>query len=190
MINDYPELIAEVSTRSGATNVVNRAGMFVGMAEKMLSKRLRLANMETAIDLTTDSNGSVNLPTDYQEMRSIRVDNRDIERKPLGVVLDGRQCGYAIQAKVLKSTYKSKAHQLVYYAAVPGLEAANTSWLLNEEPELYLQAVLFQTYTANNEIEKAQATAGYLGGLISAANEADHMNRHAGTRINLGKVVP
>ena len=48
MINDYPELIAEVSARSGATDVVNRAKMFVGMAEKMLSKRLRLAGMETA----------------------------------------------------------------------------------------------------------------------------------------------
>ncbi len=190
MINDYPELIAEVSTRSGVSDVVSRAKMFVGMAEKALSKRLRLANMETATELTTDESGCVDLPADFQEMRSIRVNQQDIERKPLGVVLEGRQSGYAIQAKVLKSTYTSTAHSLVYYAAVPDLEADNTSWLLDDEPELYLQAVLFQVYTANNEIEKAQATAGYLGGLINAANGADHMNRHAGTCINLGNIVP
>lgn len=190
MINDYPELIAEVSARSGAAGIVNRAKMFVGMAEKMLSRRLRLANMETSAELTTDANGSVNLPADYQEIRSIRVDKSDIERKPLDVVLEGRQCGYAIQARVLKSTRKSKVHQLVYYAAVPGLETANTNWLLDDEPELYLQAVLFQVYTASNDIGKAQATAGYLGELIDAASDADHMNRHAGTRINLGNVVP
>lgn len=190
MINDYPELIAEVSARSGVTDVVNRAGMFVGMAEQMLSKRLRLGGMETAAELTTDASGSVALPVDYQEMRSIRISSGVVPRRSLDVILADRQCGYAVQGKVLKSTYKSTAHQLVYYATVPGLEAANTSWLLDDEPELYLQAVLFQVYTANTDIEKAQATAGYLGSLIEAANEADHMNRHVGTRINLGGLMP
>ena len=190
MINDYPELIAEVSARSGATDVVNRAKMLVGMAEKMLSKRLRLSGMETAVELTTDANGSVNLPDDYQEMRDIRVNDCLLDRKPLAVILDGYQRGYAVQGGALISSYKSTAHDLVYYASMPSLEANSTNWLLDDEPELYLQAVLFQVYTANNEIDKAQATVGYLAALIEEAHQADHMNRHAGTKINLGNLTP
>ncbi|MDP2575384.1 hypothetical protein Q8W40_24525 [Vibrio penaeicida] len=190
MIQDYSELIAEASHRSGVTNIAQRARMLVGMAEKNLSKRLRLANMETVAELTTDANGSASLPSDYQEMRSVRVCGREIKRLPLDVLFEGHQWGFAIQGKALKSSYQSKVHRLVYYAAIPSLEAENTSWLLDDEPELYLHALLFQIYTAINDIDKAQATASYLSQLIESANQADHMYRHAGTRIHLGGIVP
>lgn len=190
MIADYPELIAEVSARSGFSDVVSRARMFVGMAENMLSKRLRLADMETVVELTTNATGDVSLPADYLEMRSIRHGSCAVDRIILPLVLAGRATGYAIQGKVLKSSFKNAPHSCVYYAAVPSLENANTNWLLDAEPEIYLQAVLFQVYTAHNEIEKAQITAGYLGQLISDAQDADRMNRRAGTRINFGNITP
>ena len=73
MIQDYAELIAEVTTRSSVSDVATRAKMHVGMAENMLSKRLRTSDMETAVVLTTDADGLAALPSDYAEMRSIRA---------------------------------------------------------------------------------------------------------------------
>ena len=189
MICDYPELIAEICARSGVSDVANRAGMLVGMAERMLSKRLRLAGLETGVEATTGEDGLAYLPGDYQEMRSVHVGARSLERLPLDVVSAGRREGYAVQGKKLRSTQASTPHRLVYYAGVPSLEVNNTNWLLDEEPELYLQAVLLQVYLAENDLEKVEATAGYLTSLIEAANRADHMKRLAGTRINFGGSV-
>lgn len=189
MISDYSELVTEVSARSGISDVANRAKMFVGMAEKNLSKHLRLSGMETSAILTTDADGNVSLPSDYQEMRSIRVNQRNHDRISLDALLSG-QCGYAVQGKVLKSSYKSAPHAIVYYAAIPSLEANNTNWLLEDEPETYLQAVLFQVYTANNELEKAQAASEYVSHLMATANESDNLKRYSGTHINFRGVMP
>ncbi|MEG9884919.1 MAG: hypothetical protein V6Z86_10030 [Hyphomicrobiales bacterium] len=184
MIRDYPELIAEICARSGVSDVANRADMLVGMAERMLSKRLRLAGMEKSVEATTGEDGLAYLPGDYQEMRSVHVGTRPLERLPLGAVSAGRRDGYAVQGRKLRSTRASTPHQLVYYAALPSLETDNTSWLLDDEPELYLHATLLQAYLAENDLEKVEATAGYLTSLIEAANRADHMARLAGTRIS------
>ena len=189
MIRDYSELIAEVCARSGVSDVANRAAMLVGMAERMLSKRLRLAGMETGVEATTGADGLAYLPADYQEMRSVHVGRKPLERLPLDAALAGRREGYAVQGKTLRSTRASTPHRLIYYAGVPSLEANDTSWLLDEEPELYLQAVLLQVYLATSALDKIEATAGYLTSLIEAANRADHMKRLAGTRINFGGSV-
>lgn len=190
MISDYPELISEVSRRSKVSDVANYAAMHVGMAETALSKMLRLADMETAVEITTDAAGEVALPTDYIEMRSILIGTREVERKSLPLVLAGTVCGYAVQGKTLKSTFKSMAHSCVYYAAIPSLEAANTNWLLEAEPEIYLQAVLQQVYAEQMDIEKATATANYLATLVENANTAARTARLTGTRISLGSIVP
>jgi len=190
MIRDYPELISEVSRRSGVTDVANHAAMYVGMAETALSKMLRVGEMETAAEVTTDANGDATLPTDYAEMRSILIGTREVERKSLPLVLAGSVCGYAVQGKTLKSTFKSTTHSCVYYAAIPSLDTANTNWLLESEPEIYLQAVLKQIYIAKTDVERASATATYLAGLIEDANTAARTARLTGTRISLGNIVP
>ncbi|QAX31311.1 phage adaptor protein [Leisingera sp. NJS204] len=186
MIADYPELIAEVSHRSGVSGVVNRAKMYVGMAERALSKRLRVADMETAATLTTDAQGRAALPADFEAVRMITVPpGVELAARPIASVQSkyaGRP-GYAIQARELLSTVKETDHELAYYAALPSLEADNTNWLLEKESEIYLQAVLFQVYAGENELERAQATAGYLGALIDALADADLIQRHAHTRI-------
>ena len=189
MINDYPELIAEVSARSGVSDVASRARMHVGMAEKMLSRRLRLSGMETAVTLTTDVEGSANLPDDFQEMRTVCTNKRELIRQAVGAVLYGRATGYFVHGKTLKSSYRSTPHDCLYYAAIPGLEKNNTNWLLAYEPEIYLQAVMLQVYVSQFDVDKVQATSSYLDGLIETAQQADHMKRHSGTRINLGRVA-
>ena len=185
MINDFSELVAEVTERSGISDFANRADMLIGMAETALSKRLRLSDQETAVTLTTDSGGDVPLPGDFQEMKVVRVGSHELLRLPLAAILNPGRCGYAVRAATLKSSYADTEHSCVYWASIPSLSASGTNWLLDAEPELYLQAALLQAYTVRNDIDRAEATAGYLSGLIEAANEADRLKRHAGARVNL-----
>lgn len=186
MIGDYTELIVEVAARSGIPDVASRARMWVGMAEKMLSKRLRLAEMEQSQWLKTDEAGQVALPTDFQEMRALSVSGQPLSPQSLEAIRTQKRSGYCVQGRLLVSSFAETDHQLDYYSAVPNLEQTHTNWLLDDHPELYLHGTLMQAYLAQNDLEKAQATGQYLNELVRLANESEYLKRHAGTRINLG----
>lgn len=188
MINDYAELITEAAHRTGVTDVASRAKMYVGMAEKALSKRLRVADTEAETTLTTNSLGRVGLPDDYIAARAVFVNKDELPRKSFSQIRQERACGYAIQGSVLHSSERETDHDLAYYAAIPSLEANDTNWLLDAEPELYLQAVVFQIYTAVNDLEKAQTTAGYLDILIEDFLRSDRVARYAGAKIAAPRV--
>lgn len=184
MINDYSDLITEAVHRTGATGVSNRAGMYVGMAEAALSKKLRVADAEAEATLTTDAEGRVALPDDYIAERGVFVGKSALPRKSFLHIRQDRTRGYAIQGSVLQSSERDTEHVLAYYAGIPSLEIHNTNWLLESEPELYLYAVIFQIYTAVNDLDKAQAANGYLNILIDDLLKSDRVARFAGTRIS------
>ena len=191
---DYAELIAEVTERSGMTSVANRASQYVGMAERALSRALRVSEMETETTLTTDSNGDVSLPGDFQEMRSIRAQDRILDPRPLSRILSGHSVGYAVQGGTLKSYYADTGHEVVYYAALPGLDVNDTNWLLDSDPEIYIQAVLLQVWLADagknpESLQKATLTRSYLTDLVAARQSEDHMKRRAGTRVYIGDLT-
>lgn len=183
-ISDYSELVTEVVHRSGVSDVANRASMYVGMAERMLEKQLRTSDMEVSTTLTTDATGTVAMPTDHLETRSVRARDAELSKIPLTSFLHGYRCGYSVQGSSLLSSYAETDHSMVYYARLPSLVVNGTNWLLEKEPEIYLNAFLFQVYQATGALEQAQTTAAYLGPLLEAVNAADHMDRLAGTHID------
>ncbi len=190
MIQDYAALIAEVTARSGVSDVATRAQMYVGMAENALSKRLRVGDMEAEATLTTDEDGRADVPADFLEVRSLRTADQALPQRTLRAVQDGLVCGFAVQGKALVTTEKEVDLELGYYAALPGLEANDTNWLLEQDPEVYLSAVLFQVFIANSNLEGAQAVTGLLTGQIEALNRDDYRRRHAGARVNVGGLMP
>lgn len=186
MIQDYSELVAEVAERSGFSDVANRASMFVGLAEKMLSRRLRLSGMESISSLQTNHEGRVKLPDDYNEMRFVRVGGQILESRPLRAILSSQIRGYAVQGDFLHSSLTQQEHHCTYFSSLPALEQNGTSWLLQQEPELYLHAVLFQVFTAYDEVEKARMTAAYLLSIVEEVNREDCLKYRSGIRVNLG----
>lgn len=187
MIRDYPELIAAVTTRSKVPDVATHATTYVGLAEAALSKRLRVAGMETAATLTTDTNGVVELPDGYREMRDIRCGDYLLRRLPLPTLKAGMR-GYCIQGTNLLASEKEADIDVVFYAALPSLAENNTNWLLAQDPEIYLYAVLFQVFTAEFQIDKAQAVVAHLDRLIADLEASDNEARFAGTMIDFSGV--
>jgi len=191
MIKDKLELITEIVERSGVADVPLRAAIFIGLAEDLLSKKLRLAKMEKEAVLKTDAEkGLAALPADYQEIRDVRVGGATLLQKPINLVLGGHVRGYAVQSTYLRSTFKDAEHEILYYASVPSLNQNATTWLLADQPEVILQAVLFEVYTAQNDYDRAKAASDYLETLISAANQEDFAARYAGTTVDFGKPAP
>ena len=185
MINDYPELIAEVIARTGLEGVPERAAMYVGMAEKLLQKSLRVPGMEGEATITTDANGVAALPSDFLGMRYVSVAGKKLPKLAFGVVDRASRTGYAIQGGNLKSTKKGADHECAYYKTLPSLVTNNTSWLLDEEPEMYVQAVLFQVQSGAGDLEKAKIAFEYLNHLITLANDIAKEHTYRGIRTTL-----
>lgn len=181
MFRDYQDLIAEIADRVGSGGFVARADVYVGLAERMLSSRLRVSDMEASSSVTTDADGLADLPQDFEQMRTVRVGDDELCLIPIDSVFDGSLVGYAIQGTRIRSTKHSTDHNLYYYAELPSLEENNTNWLLRREPEAYLHGSLYQVHMAAYDTEKAQVSAEVLGGIINALNDEDRSRRFGGT---------
>lgn len=166
---DFPELLTEVQARSGVTDVVSRGEHFVRTAERALEKRLRVGAMESTATLATDADGWATLPADY-----------------LALITD--QSALVRGGRVL-SGVKDGTIDVEYYARIPSIIAA-PNWLSEAEPELYIQAVLFQVFVANGLVEQATATLALIEGLASAVERADVMARYGARHIALSGPQP
>lgn len=184
---DYPELIAEVTERTGDSAVALRAKMHLGMAETALNKVLRVAGNEADEAITTNSDGEVNLPDDYLAVKSLLsgvwelrpADWQEIQLNRLNnnVTPISARGAYAIRGKRLYTTFADTDLTLYYYAALPPLDLTGTNWLIESDPEIYLYAMMRQVFMAKLDAEKAQAAQTILDGLIMAKNRSDYMAR-------------
>ena len=161
---NYIDLVAEAAARADVPGVAARAAYYVGQAENYLNKALRIAGQEKTEILATDSAGEADLPADFLQLRSTGSAAVYGNRLLTGVV-DGHVT-------------------LTYYAKLPPLAENGTNWLLDAEPETYLQAVLLQIYMTANDAPKVQATSQVLGTLLEAIKRQDRMARYNGQRID------
>jgi len=189
MINDYPELIAEVTERSDSAGVPLRHAMLTGMAGNELNKKLNVSEMEIEATLTTDADGEVAVPSGLQSIRSIMYGKKILPKVNLRVIKGGGS-GYAIVNGTIYTSLASSDLVATYYTAIPGLVANNTNWLLSANPEIYLYALLKQAFLVNLDIEKASAAGKYMDQLIDDFNMHDAVARFNGsTHRNLGTVI-
>lgn len=189
-MKDYSELIAECTHRSNVGNFVERADMFADMAVRTLSRRLRLVEQEKELNVITNGNGDVNLPNDFEEMRGVFINGRELRRAMLAEIShpNAREI-YAIAGTKLKSTNKQTEHQIDYFASIPPLKYGQ-HFLLRREPEICLYAMLFQAFAANGDIDKAAQAASWLDRLVLEVNNYDQSRRQGGARVKIAAVTP
>lgn len=177
MSTDYTELAINVSTQTGITDLPAHFARLCAMAERDIFKKLRVAEMETTIMLATD--GATELPVDCLDILHVQPAT-GFHRLARASLLDielGRE-GFAVAKRTLTVYPPSNSVLLTYYAKPEALETADTNWLLEAEPEIYLHACAFQAYVWKNQIEQAQASKSYYRELLDELQDADTLLRY------------
>lgn len=166
MIEDYDSLKAEIAeqvSRSDVTADSDSVETDIQLAEKFISRELRVTQMEKEGALsTTASTATVDLPSDFLEARDLEFNSspKNIEYRPrteFKTLMIGAGSGrpeiYTIAnnstdglqavkfAPVPDSVYDLT---VTYFASIPALSDSNTTnWLLSYDPELYLNTCLY-----------------------------------------------
>lgn len=178
---DYPELIAEVTDRTGDSTVATRAALYLRLAEAEINKVLRIGGSEVFAELTTDSDGEVLLPDDFSAMRLVVLGGREVDAVDFpSVTLPSygvRQLGYAVRGNSLVTSWPNTDLTLHYYAKVVPLDLTGTNWLIESDPEIYLYAMMKQVFMARLETEKAGAAQAVFDELIGQKKREDAIIR-------------
>jgi len=180
---DYPELIAEVTERSGDSTVATRASMYLRMAEAAIDKALRIGDSESIEVLTTDASGEATLPSDFSMIRMVQIGVREAEAIDFPTatltpfVLPRPIYGYAIRGNKIVTTTPNTDVTLYYYAKIQPLDLTGTNWLIESDPEIYLYAMLKQVFMARLDAEKAAAAEAMFNSLTAEKRSADAIVR-------------
>lgn len=157
MISNYSELQASVGTWLKRTELTNDIPDFITMAEAKFNRVIRATEMETRSQATADDE-YLALPTDYLEMRAIRVIstiNLLLRYYPpaeftylKGTGQTGTPTAYTVEDSQIKifpapsatSTYDI---EIDYLAKIPTLsDTVTENWLLTAHPDVYLLGTL------------------------------------------------
>lgn len=166
---DYPELVLEAALRSGAPEIPARAVHFVTQAERDLEKVLRVRQMEAMATLTADADGKATLPADFLAART-----------------DGKRSWPVSGDDILARP--DETFDLTYYAKLPSVVTNGTNWLLDLEPEIYVQAVLAQIYAAMSD-ERLIPTGQVLAERVRAFIREDRIARFGAQKIDISGVA-
>lgn len=193
MIADRASLLAEAAELAQAPAALSRASMLVPMAEGKLSRLLRLPGQEARATVTTDAEGYADLPADFVELAAVIVAARPAQRISAAEANAGKR-GVAVEGKRVRSYWGETEHALDYWARVPPLmdAASGSTWLLADEPELYLAAVVgqiagYEALRTGDEAQAARAAASaqLVQQLAADANLRAAEMRYGGARMQI-----
>lgn len=176
---DYPELIAEVTERSGESAVAVKARLFLRLAEAEINKKLRVSGNEETASITTDGDGEARLPDDFSALRMIVMGGRELSAGTFQslATLGQLSNGYSVRGGTLVTAWPNADMTLYYYAKVPDLSLTGTNWLIEADPAIYIYAMLEQVYLAASDAEKALAARSMLNDLIERRRRDDYTAR-------------
>lgn len=137
----------------------------IGRAEAQFNRELRTPQMETDLLFTVTAEAT-DLPVDFLQLRAIYIEGspdttlRSMSPDGLRSLYSGASgcpSAYAIENRRILIGPVGEAYlQMTYYARIPSLTESNPSnWLLDENPDVYLHAVLAILFNKLGDAEKA-----------------------------------
>jgi hypothetical protein len=201
-ITDYASLTAEVLAWANAPEIEQSISTLVQMAEADFNDQIRHQKMvrrQTALFTTA----RFPLPTDWVEAISVKLVSAGSAKIPV-------QLTYASQENLLATIGDDPASmipscyslvddeieiapappvagvnvEMIYYAAIPGLEAANVNWLLTDKPNLYLYGVLARAGSLLEDQSKVAGWAAWRDQAIETLNTQATRARTSGGPLN------
>lgn len=161
-LNSYDGLLASLAGWLMRDDLLAVLPDFISLAEDDMNKRLRLRLMmkrsTTTIDADLASDGYETLPGDFLQMWRLSLDGEPLEFAAASKMAEyaqqlrgGRPAYFSIVGEQLHFAPQGPAPgglvEMVYYARVPGLSAANqtNALLLKGGPAIYLYGALKQS---------------------------------------------
>lgn len=180
MINDKAELLAEIVSRSGYEDIIPRASVAIGLAEKIIEKQLRVSDMVNSLLVSLDSEGMGVLPVDLLEIIEIRQPNSyQSTQYQKDLIVKNNYYGFYVEVDKIFHNPITPTVNLVYYQKIPSLNANDTNWLLNEDAEIYITALMMQAFQMANNIENAVIYKNYLIELLNDYQTADNIKKYS-----------
>lgn len=166
-MKDFAELVVTAAEISGDVNAANYAASLVGIAEKKLSRRIKVRQSIDTVNVTTDAEGFCALPRGFIDIVHIFENKKEMFPVPLRSILENSRKGYAIVGDRIRSSYGDRSHEITFYKELPSLSEEGCNWLLEQAPDIYLQSLLLELAVKAREIETAAITQAYLDRLIT-----------------------
>ena len=170
-MKDYAELIVSVASITGDTQVPDYAATLTAIAERKLSRVLRVRQATEEMTKTTNATGEITLPRGLVDV--IYVFDEDGNRMypaPLSHIKgkhQNKQDIFSLSGNRMYTNQESKKIDITYYEELPGLSDHGCNWLLEQAPDIYLQALLQEVAIKNSDYESAMTISSYLQGLVS-----------------------
>ena len=206
-ITAYSELISAGQNwlhRSSA-EIVARLPEFIALAEagfnyglvmpdlKIDTPGLRVRQMETRVTATVNEEYE-DLPSDFLEMRSIRLNTTPIATlsfmtpSQMDATFVGSETGQPSAFCLVGDTIRfgktpgaSYTAEMVYYQKIPALtSSATTNWLLTARPDMYLYGMLLQSAPYIGDTARALTWASGYRGAMAGMQLSDSSGRWSG----------
>lgn len=187
---NYSDLLTAVGNWLNRADLTARIPEFITLAEAEFNRKLRTVEMESATTLTLTGDTAA-VPAGYLGVRSLKIDNTLLDYVPPSEIYDDETTGgYPTRYTVVDGSFvfrpapSSGSADLVYYSAIPGLTASNTTnWLMTRWPDLYLFGVCAQAEFYVWDDARVPLWKARTEEIIDQINLQTASERHGGRRL-------
>lgn len=188
-IDSYQTLVDAICDRMNDASMADYASEFIQLAEASFNRRI--FNLEAEGTATIAADASLPLPSDFSTMKSIWLDtdpktllvqvSLDTLRRNWAFDRTGQPREYALgSGEVILGPSPDSAYtvSMIYVRRLtPLTETATTNWLLEQHPDLYLNAALVEAEARGWNDERAAVLNARVEGMIAEINQASNMRR-------------
>lgn len=156
----------------------------IRLAEAHLNREIRHTEMLTTTDLTPAS-GAVTIPSGCVGVYSViekttprrvlEYHGKDYLESKYDTTASGLACAYTVTGRTVSMAPRpSNDIEFTYYAAIPGLEANSTNWLMDDHPDIYMSACQVEIYRYLKMDADLQIEAQRLQAMIDELNSVEN----------------
>ncbi len=188
-IVDYATLQASVANWLARADLTSVIPDFIALAESRINRDLKVRRQQS-VATGTSVNGVIALPADFCGTLSLRVAyaNGSYEifpqagpTAPVYVVGSGLPLGYMVVGNNIQllSGQPDLNYTLTYWSKIPALSEANQqTWLLTDEPGIYLYAALIEASPYVQDDQRTILWATQYKEILAKLTTADDYDRY------------
>lgn len=192
-ITTYSELKTALANWLHRSDLTSRIPEFISLAEAEFKRRLRLRDMEIRATASTDGDGYLALPSDYLEMRNLRLNTdpkTDLEYvtpqymdSVWGGSLQGKALVYTIVGDELRLAPKQSGNtvEMLYYGFSVLSDSNTTNFLLTNHPDVYLFGGLVHAGPYLGNDPRMSTWVQMFQSIMDSIVDEDGRAKHAGS---------